>query len=486
MNVFVTLAIANGVSGRTLRPVFTSASPRTPVHVEPSAKVTVACTPGRAATSGPMPAPDRDAPPSPSETTGDATGDRGRRRRRRGDGRRAGRREGCSWRGRGCRRRCRRRSQAGPDGDRVAARGPAATSPTARPSTACGVPATAQPGSEADGEDPDEATAAVTRRPRRGRPPPSTSAGSSDRRPEDVGEHVRGRRLQLVVPAVRPDWRSGATARDGSHGGTDRPAGDRRPPRRPARRAAAPRSGPCPGSSGSGHPASGARTPPRPAPRSPTRATGARRGRPRADRRARRPARGAATAEKPEATPTWWSVPASSWSPRMSDPTPVPASSLCQRKPATATSAVRACFTLPQPRFPGSYGPSRRLAMTPSSPAPSKRANQSAARSRSSVTGVRWTPATPVADGARPGAVRRVGVRAGPAGPSSPSARRSQATYCAGVCRREHPDARLGRVDPQQQRVEVEPAPDPTITISPSTTPRSGSAARSGASSSGK
>jgi hypothetical protein len=42
-------------------------------------------------------------------------------------------------------------------------------------------------------------------------------------------------------------------------------------------------------------------------------------------------------------TPTWCRTPASSKSPRSSEPTTGP--DLCQRKPATTQSAVRSCFT---------------------------------------------------------------------------------------------------------------------------------------------
>ena len=46
VNVFVTLAIANGVSGVTFAWVAATASPATPVHVRPSARITVASMPG--------------------------------------------------------------------------------------------------------------------------------------------------------------------------------------------------------------------------------------------------------------------------------------------------------------------------------------------------------------------------------------------------------------------------------------------------------
>src|SRR6202142_4348752 len=46
VNVFVTLAIAKGVCGVTRVFVATTASPATPVQVRPSARITVAATPG--------------------------------------------------------------------------------------------------------------------------------------------------------------------------------------------------------------------------------------------------------------------------------------------------------------------------------------------------------------------------------------------------------------------------------------------------------
>src|SRR5581483_5600823 len=50
--------------------------------------------------------------------------------------------------------------------------------------------------------------------------------------------------------------------------------------------------------------------------------------------------------------------------------------------PATTQSAVRACFTLIIARLPGWYASLHSFATTPSSPAPSKRASQSAALAR--------------------------------------------------------------------------------------------------------
>ena len=89
-----------------------------------------------------------------------------------------------------------------------------------------------------------------------------------------------------------------------------------------------------------------------------------------------------------DVTPTCCSFPWSSYSPRSSDPIasfPL----LCQRKPATTQSAVRTCLILIMARLPGWYGASTGLAMTPSSPAPSKRDSHSRASAASRVIGVR-------------------------------------------------------------------------------------------------
>src|SRR5262249_47619791 len=63
-------------------------------------------------------------------------------------------------------------------------------------------------------------------------------------------------------------------------------------------------------------------------------------------------------------------------------------------------------LTLTIVRSPARYGASRRLAMTPSSPAPSKRWNQSSATPRSRVAGERCTRGA-VADSARSRRSRR-------------------------------------------------------------------------------
>src|SRR5947208_5247211 len=121
--------------------------------------------------------------------------------------------------------------------------------------------------------------------------------------------------------------------------------------------------------------------------------------------------------------------------------------------------------------------------MTPSSPAPSKRRNQSAASARSRVAGERCTggaaPASTCSSRSRraaSGALRRS---------SSPSASRSQATNEAGACA-ESSFTRDAAGWMRKSRVSKSSPPTPTITISPSITQRSDGMAASGAMSSGK
>src|SRR3984893_3113897 len=121
--------------------------------------------------------------------------------------------------------------------------------------------------------------------------------------------------------------------------------------------------------------------------------------------------------------------------------------------------------------------------MTPSSPAPSKRRNQSVASARSRVAGERCTggaaPASTCSSRSRRtarGALRRS---------SSPSASRSQATNEAGACA-ESSFTRDAAGWMRKSRASKSSPPPPTLTISPSTTQRSDSMAASGAMSSGK
>ena len=132
----------------------------------------------------------------------------------------------------------------------------------------------------------------------------------------------------------------------------------------------------------------------------------------------------------------------------------MPGPFLCQRKPATTQSAVRACLTLTIDRSPGWYGWSSRLATTPSRPAPSKcveplERHRAIARRGRQVDGRpragqrRFQP--PPAFGERRG--RQVFVALGQQIPGD-ERRRDLA--------RQHRDARRGRVNAQQQRREVE------------------------------
>ena len=159
--------------------------------------------------------------------------------------------------------------------------------------------------------------------------------------------------------------------------------------------------------------------------------------------------------------PTWLSLPSSPYSPSSSDPTCVPGPFLCQRKPATTQSAVRWCLIFSIARLPGRYFSESFFATTPSRPAPSKRWNQSSARARSRR-------------GRRE--MDRVVARAAANACSSSCAtlalgRRAQVAVVEreqvprherrGRLLGEHPDPRLRRVDPEQQRLELELAVAP-------------------------
>ncbi len=152
------------------------------------------------------------------------------------------------------------------------------------------------------------------------------------------------------------------------------------------------------------------------------------------------------------ATPTWWSRPSSSNRPSSSEPTPSP--SLCMRNPATTQSAVRSCLTLNIVRLSGVYGPSSRLAITPSRPAPSKRANQSrgdvrVGGRRREVDRRRRRRSAP-SSSVPPLAQRRVEQRAVVEGEEVEGDERGRRLA------RQPPHPRLGRVDALLQGVEVE------------------------------
>ena len=184
-----------------------------------------------------------------------------------------------------------------------------------------------------------------------------------------------------------------------------------------------------------------------------------------------------------DATPTLWSLPAPSWRPSSIDPTSSPGASLYQRKPATTQSAVRACLIFIIARLPGRYARSFGFAITPSRPAPSKRSNQSCATAGSLVIGVRWTGAFESPSASSRSFRRSCCGR--PRRSSSPSASRSHATNddgasFASIATREAAGWMRRSSAPKSR------TPPVAITISPSSTQRSGSASRSGPSSSGK
>ena len=147
---------------------------------------------------------------------------------------------------------------------------------------------------------------------------------------------------------------------------------------------------------------------------------------------------------------------------------------LCQRKPATTQSAVRACLTLIIARLPGWYVPSSGLAITPSRPAPSKRASHSAAsaaiaRHRRQVDrrlDVREQPLR-AARGARAAASSR---RSRPS-----TASRSNATNDAGVSFASFATRDAAGCSRSCSASKSSPC-GVAITISPSTTQPSGSA----------
>ena len=207
----------------------------------------------------------------------------------------------------------------------------------------------------------------------------------------------------------------------------------------------------------------------------PTRATDARPARPRAAARAPPPAALRFAIVNDEVTPTWCSAPACVVEAEQQRADQRPGPFLCQRKPATTQSAVRACLILIIARLPGWYRPSRGLAITPSRPAPSKRASQSTASSRSRVIGVRWIGG---ADAARAGArgARAVRLTACCRRSSPSAASRSKATNDAGVsfasfATRDAAGCRRSCSASKSRPCGV------AITISPSTTQPSGSAA---------
>src|SRR5439155_15844773 len=121
--------------------------------------------------------------------------------------------------------------------------------------------------------------------------------------------------------------------------------------------------------------------------------------------------------------------------------------------------------------------------MTPSSPAPSKRRNQSSARVRSRVAGERCTGGGASASTCSSRSRRTASVTSRRS--SLPSASRSQTTNEAGAsAARSFTRDAAGWM--RRSSASKSSPPAPTMTISPSTTQRSGSVAVRGATSSGK
>ena len=175
---------------------------------------------------------------------------------------------------------------------------------------------------------------------------------------------VRTKDLRLARKAASsPTGRSGspwaacpaASAGRWWRGGIGRPAGGRRRPRRRARGAVAPTTGPCPRfqrlvAPGMRVPLASAWPMPAHSAHSPT---GGRPSRSRAAARAPSASAARRSHENDDVMPTWCRLPASSYRPSSSEPTCVPGPFLCQRKPATTQSAVRACLILSIARLPG-------------------------------------------------------------------------------------------------------------------------------------
>ena len=158
---------------------------------------------------------------------------------------------------------------------------------------------------------------------------------------------------------------------------------------------------------------------------------------------------------------------------------------LCQRKPATTQSHSRSCLTLSITRLFGSYAPVAGLAITPSSPAPSKRRNQSAAvvaigRRRREVQR-RRAPCQQRLELLAPLAETAVARRS-----RSPSHEQVEEHDRRRDLLGQQRHARRRRVDAHAGAPRSRAPPSFAITISPSSTQRSGSCALSGSISSGK
>ena len=135
-------------------------------------------------------------------------------------------------------------------------------------------------------------------------------------------------------------------------------------------------------------------------------------------------------------------------------------------------------------RLFGSYAPASGLAITPSRPAPSKRVNQSAAiadpssrASGESAASRRARSRLELGASLRERRAAEIAIALAEKVPEDDG---------RGELPGQHLHARRRRVQPELQRLEVEPVARVAMTISPSSTHRVGSAAFSGSSRSGK
>ena len=187
--------------------------------------------------------------------------------------------------------------------------------------------------------------------------------------------------------------------------------------------------------------------------------------------RAPSPARVCVAALKPVPTPTWCRTPASSFSPSRNEPTPSP--SLSQRKPPTTQSAVRCVLHLQH--LPLVLRGSGGRAASPSPhPGPPPRSARTMPRRPSwlRVAG-REMDAEPSRPSAPARAVARARSKGELARSSSPSASRSKATNEAGVSSASF-RMRLCAGWIRLSSASKSSPPGPAMTISPSTTQRSG------------
>ena len=196
-----------------------------------------------------------------------------------------------------------------------------------------------------------------------------------------------------------------------------------------------------------------------------------RRARSRAAARARRRAACASPCVNAEVTPTWCSVPSSSYSPSSSEPT-ASGPLLCQRKPATTQSAVRACLILSIARLPGWYVPVVRLRDDAVEARAFEARQPLRGSARSRVIGVRWIGGSTFSERfLEQSRAARAAARRGC--PGRRRASRSKATNDAGVSFASFATRDAAGMQAELQRIEVEPVVV-AMTISPSMTQPSG------------